>query len=183
MDWYTGAKFLHIVFAIMWLGGGLCVTVLAMRAERANDDAELMRVIQSVVYLSPRLIVPASALTLVFGLVMVWLGQSFTDLWIIIGLTGFALTFAIGTGLIKPTTDRIAEIVAREGASPAAVAQAKRLLRVVKFDMVLLYTIVADMVLKPTTGDVGILTAMAVIVAAAAAMFLGPNRRPAVAGA
>lgn len=183
MDWYIVAKFLHIVSAIMWLGGGFSLTMLAMRADRANDDADLIKVIQQVVYLSPRVIVPASAATLVFGVIMVWLGQSFSDLWIVLGLAGFALTFGFGVGVIKPATEKMAEAIARDGLTEEVLVRARKLIQHVKCDMVLLYTIVADMVLKPTMDDVAVLTAMAAVLAVAAFLFLGAGRRPVVARA
>lgn len=182
MDWYTLAKFLHIVCAIIWLGGGFAVTMLALRADRANDDADLIKVIQHVAYLSPRMIVPASALTLVFGLILVWLGQSFSDLWIILGLAGFGASLVAGMGFIKPASDRVMEAMAREGAGAAAV-EARRLLRHVKFDMALLYIIVADMVLKPTLNDIALLAVMAAALVAAALLFLGGGRRQVAARA
>lgn len=184
MDWYALAKFFHIVAAIVWLGGGLAVTLLAIRADRANDDADLIKAILNVVYLTPRMIVPASILTLVFGLIMIWLGQSFSDLWIILGLVGFGASLVVGMGFLRPMSERVAETVAREGVGPAAVGQGRHLLQHVKFDMVLLYTIVADMVLKPTSDDVGVLAAMAVVLVVAGALFLvGGSRRQAVASA
>jgi uncharacterized membrane protein len=180
MDWYSISKFLHIVSATIWLGGGLGMTLLAIRADRAGDDADLVKVIQNVVYLTPRFIIPASLSTLVFGVVMVLLGHRFADLWIVLGLAGFAVTFGIGVGLIKPVTDRLAGIIAQEGLTPAAIAQAKRLLQIVKFDMVLLYSIVGIMVLKPTPDDTGLLAILAVILCAAAVAFLGRLDRKAV---
>ncbi|WP_292091826.1 hypothetical protein [Mesorhizobium sp.] len=49
-----------------------------------------------------------SMLTLAFGLIMCWFSVGFSDLWILIGLAGYATTFCIGMFIFKPTADRMA---------------------------------------------------------------------------
>ena len=35
MDWYSIVKFLHVAFAVVWVGGGFTIMLLAVRADRA----------------------------------------------------------------------------------------------------------------------------------------------------
>ena len=40
-NWYTVFKTVHVTFAVLWVGGGVLLTILALMAERRNDPAEL----------------------------------------------------------------------------------------------------------------------------------------------
>src|SRR5204863_9689420 len=39
-DWYAFFKWVHVTGAVLWVGGGLTLTILALRAERSSDPAE-----------------------------------------------------------------------------------------------------------------------------------------------
>ena len=95
---------------------------------------------------------------------------------------GFAATFCTGNFILKPTADRISAL-AKEGKLDAAVAEGQRLLGVSKFDYVMLFTVVADMVLKPEWSSVWLLGIMAVVLIVGAGLFLLPafTRRAVVA--
>src|SRR4051812_29948799 len=96
MDWYTLVKFLHVAFAIIWLGGALSLIVLGAAAYRASKTAEFTSVIRNVVYMAPRVFVPSGLAVLVMGLIMAFLGDLWGQLWVILGLVGFAVTFGLG---------------------------------------------------------------------------------------
>ena len=183
MDWYALVKFIHIAFAIVWLGGGFGLVVLGIRASLAADGAALLTVVKDVVFLANRLFIPSSLVVVACGVAMTILGQSFSILWIDIGLVGFAATFATGLFLLKPIAVRITKGVAA-GAPPAVTAaQCARLLQIAKFDYVMLFVVVADMTLKPSPGDVGLLSVMALVIIAGAVLFLAPRGREAALAA
>ncbi|WP_269931404.1 DUF2269 family protein [Aminobacter sp. HY435] len=182
MDWYSLIKFLHVVAAVVWVGGGFALMLLAVRADRAGDTDGMLQVMRSVGELGNRLFMPASLVTLLLGLAMCWFWVGFSDLWIVIGLAGYATTFMIGTFVFKPTADRMAAIIARDGVTPAALDQGRRILKVARFDYAMMLVIVADMVLKPTLSDGPILGAMAVVfIAGLWAAFDGLRPAPAAA--
>jgi uncharacterized membrane protein len=183
MDFYIYAKFFHIAFAIIWIGGGVCLMVLAIVASRAGNDEALVHVIQNVMYLGNRMFVPSALMTLLLGIVMVVIGGSFSDLWIILGLAGFAATFLTGTFILQPAADRIGAMIAESGVTPAVAGECRELIRKAKFDYVMLFLVVAVMVLKPAAEDTVLLATMAAIILFAALAFLAPRRRPAQAAA
>jgi uncharacterized membrane protein len=176
MAWYSYAKFFHIAFVSIWIGAGVCLLVLAFAAMRARDDAELIRIVRNAVYLSMRLFVPTSLLTFLSGLVMLWLAHSFRDLWVVLGLAGFAATFLTGILVLKPGSEKIALMFEREGVTAGVVAESRDFLRHFAFDYVMLFLVVAVMVLKPTGSDRVLLAAMALILAGAMWMFLARRR-------
>jgi uncharacterized membrane protein len=181
MDLYPYAKLLHIVFAAFWIGGGIAMILLGFAAARARDDDRLVRVVLQVVWLSERLFIPSSLLTVIFGATMVWLAHSFTDLWIVLGLGGFVATFVTGVFIIKPMADKVAATFKAEGSSPAAAAISRRILRTAVFDYTAILLVVVVMVFKPTAADTGLLAVMATILIASGLACLTPPRATAKA--
>nr|WP_292418242.1 DUF2269 family protein [Mesorhizobium sp.] len=177
MDWYSIVKFLHVVSAILWVGGGFVLFLLGMLAERAGNTGDKLQAMRASGELGGRFFAPMSMLTLIFGLVMCGFWVGFSDLWIIIGLAGYATTFSIGMLVFKPTGERMGAMVAREGVTPAVLAIGQRMMSWARFDYAVMLVIIADMVLKPTLHDIGILVGMAVVVAAGAALALGGSRQ------
>ena len=167
MTWYELLLLLHIVAAIVWLGSGLLLQILAYRAERAGDDAKLARIADDAAELGTVLFLPASVLTLVFGVLVTIEGPWGLDqLWIVLGLAGYAATFLTGVLVMKPTSERIAALIERDGMSSEALLEIRRLLVKGRVDTVVLYLVVGVMTLKPTGDDVGLLAVMAVLVVA-----------------
>ena len=166
---YDAYLFFHIVGAIIWLGSGLLLSILAFRASRARDNEGLRRIASDASALSTTVFVPASLTVLAFGLLMVIDGPwSFDQLWIVLGLSGFAVTLATGLFFVKPRTEKIDAMIVRDGGmSDEAFLEMQRMLVIGRADVVVLYLIVFDMVLKPTGGQVGVLGAMAAILVAA----------------
>jgi uncharacterized membrane protein len=174
MDLYLVLKFLHVVSAILWVGVGVGLCILGIAADARSDKTGSERIIQNITYLAPRLFVPASLAAFVFGFAAAWMSWGFQVLWIWIGIVGFAATFCTGNFLLKPRADRIAEIIAREGVSENALNVGRELLRISKFDYVMLFVVVADMVFKPVAGDWIVLSLMAAAIIVAGVGFLAP---------
>src|SRR6266699_840342 len=59
-SWYFVFKSIHVLAAILWLGGGAAIALLALRAQRTKDSAGLVQIARQAEYLSLRLFVPAS---------------------------------------------------------------------------------------------------------------------------
>ncbi|TIO09790.1 DUF2269 family protein [Mesorhizobium sp.] len=177
MDWYSIVKFLHIVSAILWVGGGFTLMVLAVRADRAGNIEGMLQAMRATGELGNRFFAPMSMLTLAFGLIMCGFWVGFSDLWILIGLAGYATTFCIGMFVFKPTADRMAGMIAKDGVTPAALAQGQRILSAARLDYSVMLVIIADMVLKPTLNDVTILGCMALVLTTGIALALGGARR------
>jgi uncharacterized membrane protein len=181
MDWYSLVKFLHVVSAVVWVGGGLMLTMLGLRASMAGDIAATAQAMRASGEMGGRVMMPASLATFAFGFAMCWFWVGFSDLWVLIGLACYATTFLIGALVFKPAGERMAATLTRDGVSPAALAEGLRVLKVARFDYAVMLVVLADMVLKPSGSDVAILGAMAAVLAAGVfAAFGGGSRRPAL---
>ena len=168
MDWYSIVKLLHVISAVVWVGGGLMLAIMGTRAAMSGDMQATALAMKTTGDMGGRVMMPASLLTLVFGLILCWFWVGFSELWIVIGLVGYFVTFLVGTLVFKPAGDRMAASIARNGVTPALMVDGNRILRVARFDYAVMMVIVTDMVLKPTPDDVGVLAAMAVILIAGA---------------
>ena len=183
MSLYELFLFLHVTAAIVWLGAGFVFSVLIFGAERAGDRAKEAGYHSDIDWLAERLFIPASLATLVFGLLLVAEGSwSFEQLWITLGLAGWLVSFLIGILYFKPEAERIDALTAEHGPDyPELQRRLKRVTAVDRFELSILFLVVADMTLKPTGDDAGVLVAMAVIAALAALPMARLARGPAPA--
>jgi uncharacterized membrane protein len=177
MDWYSIVKFLHVVTAILWVGGGFVLFLLGVLAERAGNIEDKMQAMRASGQLGGRFFAPMSMLTLIFGLIMCSFWVGFSDLWIIIGLVGYATTFSIGMFIFKPSGERMGAMIAKDGITPAALAIGQRMMSAARFDYSVMLVVIADMVLKPSVHDIGILAGMVLVVVVGATLALGVDRR------
>ena len=161
MDWYLILKFLHVSSAVIWIGGAFIMVMLATRADRSADDKILVDVVRQVAWAADHVYVPASISTLVFGLILAWYASLWANLWIILGLLGVASTVGLGILVLTPLAKKADAGFKARGASPEVVATSREILTLAKFDLVLLFTVIADMVLKPSPSDWLLLLVMA----------------------
>lgn len=182
MDVYAILKFLHIAFAIAWAGGGLALVVLAFLAERARDEERVITVVSLSGTFAPLVFGASSALVLIFGLLMVWIGgYTWSDAWIVLGFLGIVVLMAMAKLVFSPLGERFTSLSATPGKQPEALAAARRLMAFAKFDVVILFSIVLLMVAKPGWSDWPVLLVVAAVVALAGLAFLRPERQAAVA--
>ena len=185
MTSYEFLFLLHIIVVIIWLGAGFTMDLLFLRAERTRNPAELGKTGELQEWLVPRLFIPSGLLTLVLGVLLVWDGPwSFGDLWILIGLAGWIASFGVGFLFIRPQGEKMKEIVARHGpTSVEAQHHGRRLGVVARVQLLALFLVVVDMVLKPTSDDPWTLVVLtAILVAAAVVGALSLRKLPEAAG-
>lgn len=180
MDLYTVFKFLHVLSAIAWVGGGLTLFALTLMLLARKDDAAVVNVVDQIAFLGTRWFIPTSMITLIFGLIVTFLGNLWGDAWVVLGLLGFANSFVLGMFGLKPLSEAIARHNA-EGRPDLAAPLNARILQIGKFDYTVLVLVIADMVMKPAWNDYIVLGLMALVVAVAAYAFLLRRDPPAQA--
>jgi uncharacterized membrane protein len=172
MDPYSFFKLLHVITAIAWVGGGLTLLASAIFNIGDHGPAEAIRTTQQMGSLALRWFLPASGLTLVFGVIVTFLGSLWSEAWVILGLLGFAATFLTGHFILRVRAAQMGKLM-NEGREAEAIEQGMALLRVSKFDYTVILMVIAAMVLKPTWTDYMTLGAMAAIIVASGVYFLG----------
>jgi uncharacterized membrane protein len=167
MTLYELLLFVHVAATIIWIGAGFFSLVLALGYDKESDEPALLRFAKDQERLAPRLFVPSSLVVVLMGIALVIESEawSFDQLWIVLGLIGFAATFVTGLFIMKPSTERIGRDM--EAASGRLTDQLRidlrKLIVKARVDYVVLTLVVSDMVAKPTGDDTGALIAMAVV--------------------
>lgn len=153
MDAYTIFKFLHVLAAMAWFGGGAVMLLQAILAMRQGDDASLMRVTGNLGSLAMLWFLPAAGLTLLFGLVTVLLGNLWGEAWVILGLIGALASFVGGHFFLRPMGEDAEKLIA-DGKIAEAAVFGNRMIRLAMVDYASIIAIVALMVLKPSWTDI-----------------------------
>jgi uncharacterized membrane protein len=149
--WYFVFKMLHVGAAVVWVGGGLFITICAVLAELANDDDQLLQIGHWAETVAGRLFPVMSFVVLGFGIAMTMNGNiPYDQFWLIFGLVAWALSAATGILFLGPEAKRLNRAAAEHGPrSPQVQARLRRILLVVRVDVALMFLIVVDMVVKP----------------------------------
>ena len=180
MSYYEVLLFLHIAAAAAWLGSGFFLQMLVFRADKAGDAPLLQGIASNSGWMAQRIFIPASLVVLVVGVLLTIEGPwSFDDLWIVLGLAGYAFSFLTGIGFIEPEGKRIAAAM-EAGDSNRARFHIARINTVSRLELVVLYLVLGAMALKPTGDDALTLVLFAAVLVAAAA-YWAPKLRPAAA--
>jgi uncharacterized membrane protein len=147
---YDLAKYIHILCAIIWVGGAVYVQILAIRIERSSDPSVMGRLGPEVEFIGTRVFVPASIVLLLAGAFMVSQRWAFTQAWISVAIVLWLGSILVGSFYLGPQSKRIGQLVAAEGpASPAAGALLSRVFLISRLELVSFAVIVALMVFKP----------------------------------
>jgi uncharacterized membrane protein len=139
----------HILAAISWMGAGLTLVVLSIRARQVGEE---LKMIGQMEWLGPRIGFPSVIVMLGSGVWMVARSGAwqFSQLWIILAIALFIVLFLIGAGFHGPHYKRIRTAVEQHGDESPEV---RRLVRgsflAARIEVVLLAIAVWLMVAKP----------------------------------
>lgn len=152
---YRGLLTAHVLMAVVWVGGGLMLTLQAERAKRAADHGEFVKVAMSAEFWATRVFIPASIILLGCGIGMVTDGHiGFSKPFVDVGLAGWAVSFLIGTTFLGPQGGQVQKLVTAGGGTidELVLARVNRILWVARVDLLILVLIVVNMVVKPGGG-------------------------------
>ena len=146
-QWYLAV---HILAAVVWVGGAFATQVFALRATRTDDGARIASFSQDAEWIGMRIFLPSSLILVIAGFALVGEGNVDWELWLVFALAVWILSVIVGATFLGPESGRIAKVIEREGPdSPEATARLKRIFLISRIELVLLILVVLDMVLKP----------------------------------
>ncbi|HEY8235521.1 MAG TPA: DUF2269 family protein [Gaiellaceae bacterium] len=95
---YDWLLFLHVLAAMVWVGGGVMLAVLAARVVRDPDPGAVGRFTGSLRVLGPLVLAPATVAVLGLGMWLVVDSEAwdFGQLWVQLGLGLFVAAFLVG---------------------------------------------------------------------------------------
>jgi uncharacterized membrane protein len=144
--------FLHILSAIVWVGGVLTLNVLAVRVGAGPERTTQASLLRMSDLYGRVVIAPAGLLSLISGLLLV--GQmdlSFGTLWVAWGIIGLVLSVGLGATLIRATNAELRRLSEDPSMDePRRLARQRRAAVVYGLNLVLLLSVVWAMVFKPT---------------------------------
>ena len=175
MTYYEVLLFVHLLGVAIWFGTGFALLVLGNRL--ADDNQALRSLFGQSEWLATRIFIPVSLIVLIAGILLTIEGPwSFDQLWVLLGLVGFAVTFVTGLFVLKPQSEKIGADLARDGMTPAVAAEIGRMFTRMRIDYAVIGLVVADMAIKPTGDDVFTLLLMAAVLAIVVALVLRSER-------
>jgi uncharacterized membrane protein len=148
---YEALLFLHVIGAIVWIGGAVMHVALMQLAERSGNRAEMVRLLGYDDRLGPLLYVPAGLIVLLAGIGLVLEGGwEWGQAWIVAGLVLFGVALVGGAAYFIPAGKRLQRAVASDGEESEAVGRLiVEIERVALLDLVVLLAAVYVMTAKP----------------------------------
>ena len=149
--WYALFRVVHVVLAVFWVGGGLTLTILGLRAERIDDPNEAAVLARQAGFIGERFFAPAGLIVFLMGIaMMINSSWGWGHFWIVAGLVGYASTFIVGVAILSPMAKKIdASAEANGPTHPETLALVDRIMLIARFDVAVLMLVVLDMVTKP----------------------------------
>lgn len=150
--WFSIFKLIHVCIAVFWVGGGLLITGLAIRAQISKDPRELTTIARQAAFVGEKLFAPAGGIVLAMGIAMVINSPDigFGDTWVTIGLVGWAISFITGVAVLSPRAKKLAGLLETAGdAAPETQAAIRQIMLIARVDVALLLVVVMDMLMKP----------------------------------
>jgi uncharacterized membrane protein len=149
-QWYATWKALHVLMAIIWVGGAFMIQLFAFRILRANDGQQIARFTKDVEFIGMRTFIPSSLILVVLGLVLVHMGNWGYHFWVVFALVIWALSFVSGAAFLGPESGRIGKLIEERGGVDAEVrVRIERILFHSRVELMLIALLAMDMVLKP----------------------------------
>jgi len=147
---YELVLYIHVLSAIIWVGGAFFAQVLLFRATRSSDPTDLPRLGAYLDYLGIRVFLPAAIVLFIAGLILVVQRFSFSQLWISISMLLWLVSVLVGALYLGPRSGKVGALFAAEGpTSVAGRAGLARILLVSRLELVSFAIIVALMTFKP----------------------------------
>ncbi len=149
MTLFEWLKWIHVLAAIVWLGGALITQLYVLRLKNA-EPAHRLGFARDLVFAGQRIYAPAAAVALTAG---VWMvldrpAYAFEQTWIVIGIAGLLIAAGIATGYIVPQTKKAIGFM-ESGQGPQAGAVIKKVGISARLGTLVLLVVLWDMIFKP----------------------------------
>ena len=151
MDLFEGLKLLHVLAAVVWVGGAAASQMFALRTLSASDPTRMAAFAKDAEWVGMRVFMPASLVVLAMGIWMVLDRPeiAFGDTWIILGLGGILFSALVGSLFLGPESGKIGKLIDAEGAdNPEVQRRLKRIFLISRIELAVLLLVVVDMVVR-----------------------------------
>ena len=152
MSWYELWLFLHVIGAIVWIGGATAIQVFGILTKRAADPAKTLFFAGNVSFTVLWVFLPASLLVIVSGVGLTETGNwDWGEPFIAGGLVLWAIVSLVAFGFLGRAMGKAAARLAADGPSPALGLHMRNLVWLSRGLLGILVVIVFLMTVKPGT--------------------------------
>jgi hypothetical protein len=149
---YELLLFAHLSFVAIWVGGDVMLQVFYLRSRSASGERRL-GFIEDVEWIGGRILTPSALLVVIFGFGLIGESEGAYELsqtWVWLGLAAFVASFALGAGFLGPESGRIGKLAEERGVDdPEVERRTARLTLLARLELVMLFAVIFDMVVKP----------------------------------
>ena len=151
MDMVAWLLFVHVLSAMVWLGGGLTLMVAGFRARSSARPEAVAEFAGTVPFVGLRVLMPSVIVLLVTGIwqVLASSAWSFSQLWVRLALGLFILAFLVGAVYLSRVGIGLARATADNRLASEGTALLNRWLVGYVVVLALLVVAVWDMIFKP----------------------------------
>lgn len=123
-----------MICAVVWVGGGSLLTILALMAVRAKDPHRIAAIAAQAQTAGKLIFTPASFVLLGFGFALIENGNlGYSATWIQIAIALFGLSAVTGMGFFAPQTARLNKLIGERGVTDGEVqARIRRIMLVAR---------------------------------------------------
>lgn len=152
MSWYELFLFVHVIMAVIWVGGGFVVQVLAILVRRSGDPVRVAGFAGDAEQVGMKLFTPASLVLFLSALGLMLVDGSpweWGDPFVSVGLLVWLVSSLAGALYLGPTAGKIKREVDANGFdSPRAQQLIGSVFRYQRIELVLLFIAVFMMTVK-----------------------------------
>jgi uncharacterized membrane protein len=143
--------FIHVLMAIVWVGGSIHLQIIGSRLAATNDPLQVGNFSKQAEWIGTRVLTPASVLIVIAGVIMTLDRWDFEQLWIIIGIAGFLYSFVNGAVFLGPLSGKTGKLIEERGVEdPQVQSNIRKLFTYGRIELVILIVVVWAMTMKPT---------------------------------
>jgi putative copper export protein len=149
----TLVHFLHVLAAIVWLGGVVALNILQLQVGRGPDRVALGPVLRRGDLYGRAVIAPAGVVTLLTGALLVIQDDevSWSDLWVWWGIAGMVVSLGLGATLIRANNAGLRQLTAQLQPDDRQVSAGQRRAALLYgINLLVLLSVVWAMVFQPT---------------------------------
>jgi uncharacterized membrane protein len=147
---YQLLLYVHVICAVIWVGGAFALQMLALLVNGSDDPAAVPRLARHMEIIGTRVFMPAAVILFLAGVVMTIQNWSFGQTWIAVSIGLWIVSALSGALYLGPRAKRAAALFETEGpASQAARDLIGRMLIVSRLEVLSFAIIIALMVFKP----------------------------------
>jgi uncharacterized membrane protein len=151
MTWYDWFKAAHVLAALLWVGGGAYITLYAILTLRQDSPEEMASLARKAGLIGERVFTPLSFAVLGFGFGLVENGHwGYDKFFVQFALAAWGVSALTGMFFLGPEAKKLGQLMpVRPAEDPEVQYRIRRILTIVRLDVLLLLATVFVMTAKP----------------------------------